>query len=63
MCFIAIYENRRMKAVEIFVRRGRGENRERLSRITLRYIVSTYVNITVYPSVQLLNANKRVFFK
>jgi hypothetical protein len=26
--------------------------------VNLRYIVSTYVNITMYPPVQLLYANK-----
>jgi hypothetical protein len=25
MCFVSIYENRRMKPVEIFLRRGLGE--------------------------------------
>jgi hypothetical protein len=27
--------------------------------VNLRYIVNTYVNITMYPSVQLLYANKK----
>jgi hypothetical protein len=42
MYFVFIYENRRMKPVEVDLRRGRGEN----------------VNIIMYPSVQLLYANR-----
>jgi hypothetical protein len=29
--------------------------------VNLRYIVNTYVNITMYPPVQLLYANKNFF--
>jgi hypothetical protein len=36
-----------MKPVEIFLRRGRGRMMEEINLI--RYIVSTYVNITIYP--------------
>jgi hypothetical protein len=54
MHFVSIYENRRMKPVEIVLRRegGREEGRGRMmEEIKLRYIVSTYVNIRMYPPV------------
>jgi hypothetical protein len=55
--FVSIYENKKMKPVEIVLRRRIMEG------INLRYIVSTYiVNITIYPPAQLLYANK-IFFK
>jgi hypothetical protein len=57
MYFVFIYENRGMKPVEIVLRRGRGM-KENDRGVKLRYIVSTYVNTTVYPPVQLLYANK-----
>jgi hypothetical protein len=53
-----MYENK-MKPVEIVLRRrgwGRGRTME---GINLRYIVSTYANITMYPLVQLLYTNKK----
>jgi hypothetical protein len=53
--FLFIYENRRMKSVEIVLRKG-GRRRRMEGRI---YLVSTYVNITMYPPVQLLYANKK----
>jgi hypothetical protein len=50
MCFVSIFENRRIKPIQIVLRRGEGGKRENdgggKSNI---YIVSTYVNITVYP--------------
>jgi hypothetical protein len=46
MYFVSIYENRRMKPVEIVLRRGgRGRTME---GVNLRHIVST-INITMYP--------------
>jgi hypothetical protein len=57
MYFVFICENKRMRPVEIVLsRRGGGR---RMERINLKYIVSTYVNITMYPPVQLLYANKK----
>jgi hypothetical protein len=47
-----------MKLVEIVQRRGEGGRKRMMERVNLRYIVSTYVNIAIYPSVQLLYANK-----
>jgi hypothetical protein len=52
---VFLYENRRMKPVEIVLRRGRGRMME---RVNLRCIVSTYINITMYPPMQLLYVNK-----
>jgi hypothetical protein len=46
-----------MKPIEIVLRNEKGNE-----GANLRYIVSTYVNITMYPPVQLLYANK-IFFK
>jgi hypothetical protein len=46
-----------MKTVEIVLRRGRGE-RENNGGVNLRHIVSTYVNITMYPPIQLLYVKK-----
>jgi hypothetical protein len=45
-----------MKPIEIVLRNEKGNE-----GANLRYIVSTYVNITMYPPVQLLYANK-IFF-
>jgi hypothetical protein len=57
--FVSIYENRRMKPIEIVLRRkGRWGRRRMMEGVNLRYIVCTYVNITMYPPVQLLYANK-----
>jgi hypothetical protein len=54
MYFAFIYENRRMKPVEIVLRREKGEEGEPWRRgISLRDTVSTYVNITMYPPEQL----------
>jgi hypothetical protein len=63
MYFVSVYENRRMKPVEIVLRREReeGEKRRTVEEINLRYIVSTYVNIKMYPPVQLLYVKN--FFK
>jgi hypothetical protein len=58
MCFVSIYENRRMKPVEIALRRGSERRGRMMEGINLRYIVRTYVNITMYTTVQLLYANK-----
>jgi hypothetical protein len=59
MHVVSIYENRRIKLVEIVLRRGGEKGRGRIMEgVSLRYIVSTYVNVTVYPPVQLLYANK-----
>jgi hypothetical protein len=57
MYFVVIYENRRMKPVEIVLRREE-EGRRRMEEVNLRYIINTYINITVYPLVQLLYSNK-----
>jgi hypothetical protein len=56
MYFVFIYENRRMKLVEIVLRRGK---REMMEGINLIYIVNTYANITMYLLVQLLHAKEK----
>jgi hypothetical protein len=38
-----------MKLVEIVLRRGEEEEGRMMERVNLRYFVSTYVNITMYP--------------
>jgi hypothetical protein len=43
MYFVSIYENRRMKLVEIVLNAVVGAG-----RVNLRYIVSTYVKIIIY---------------
>jgi hypothetical protein len=45
-----------MKPVEIILRRGWGGRI--IEGVNLIYIASTYVNITMYPPIQLLYANK-----
>jgi hypothetical protein len=56
MYFESIYKHRKMKPVKIVLRRGSGRKRENDGggQISLRYIVSTYVNITIYFLVQLV---------
>jgi hypothetical protein len=58
MYFVSIYENRRMKPVEIILRSRERKSRRRMEGVNLRYIVSIYINITMYPPVQLLHAKK-----
>jgi hypothetical protein len=58
MYFVSIHENRRMASGEIVLRRGEGERGRTMERVNLRNTVNTYVNITTYPPVQLLYANK-----
>jgi hypothetical protein len=53
---VFIYENKRMKPVEIFQRRK--VIRRMMDVVNLKYIVSKYVNIIMYPPVQILYANK-----
>jgi hypothetical protein len=49
--FVLIYENRRMKPVEIVLRKELMGRRGRMMEgVSLRYIVSAYVNITCIPS-------------
>jgi hypothetical protein len=50
-----MYENRIMKPLEIVLRRGK---RRMMEGVNLRYILSTYVNVTMYPPVQQLYSNK-----
>jgi hypothetical protein len=49
-----------MKPVEIALRRGEEERGSVMEGANLRYIVSTYVNITMYSPLQLLYANKKI---
>jgi hypothetical protein len=58
MYFVSIYINRRMKPVEIVLRRGKRGRERMMEGANLRYIVSTYVNITMHYPAQLLYANK-----
>jgi hypothetical protein len=58
MYFVFKYENRRMKPVKIFLRRGKGRRGRTMQGVNLRYVVSTYANIPRYLPVQLLYANK-----
>jgi hypothetical protein len=55
---VPIYENRRMKSLEIILRRGRDGSKKMMEGINLGYIVITYVNITIYPPIQILYGNK-----
>jgi hypothetical protein len=49
MYFTCTHENRRMKPVEIVLRRG---------GVNLRFIARTYVNLITYSPAQLLYVNK-----
>jgi hypothetical protein len=53
MYFVFIYENR-VKSVEIALRSGKGREGRRMEGMNL----TKYLNITTYPLVQLLYANK-----
>jgi hypothetical protein len=50
-----------MKLVEIVLRRGEGKEGEENGGGKSKTYVSTYINITMYPPVQLLYANKNNF--
>jgi hypothetical protein len=52
-----------MKPVEIVLRRGRKGKREQDGGVNLRYIVSTYVNITMYPLYNYYMLIKTKFLK
>jgi hypothetical protein len=54
VCFTSIYENRRLKPVEIVLRRVKVRIMERVnpSKINCNH------NVTVYPTVRLFYANK-----
>jgi hypothetical protein len=58
-----IYENTIIKPVEIVLRRGKEDRGGTRQGVKLRYIVNIYVNITMYPLVQLLYADKKQKFK
>jgi hypothetical protein len=61
MCFVFIYENIIKKLVEILLRSGgvgRMRDNDRGGESN-RYIVSTYVNITMYPPIKLLYDNEK----
>jgi hypothetical protein len=47
-----------MKFAEIVLRSGEGERGRMIEGVHLRYVVSTCVDITIHPPVQLLYANK-----
>jgi hypothetical protein len=47
--FVFIYENKRMKPVQSVLRREEEGERENEGGRNLRYIVSTYANISMYP--------------
>jgi hypothetical protein len=57
-----MYENRAMKPVATVLRRGWKEMKERRmegERVNLRYVVSTYVNVTTFFPVQLSHAKTK----
>jgi hypothetical protein len=47
-----------MKPIQIVLKGGEGRRGRKMKGVNLRYIINTYVNITMYPYVQLLYANK-----
>jgi hypothetical protein len=50
MCFVSICENRRMKPVEIVLRRERGkEENDRWGKSNYDIFLNTYINITSIP--------------
>jgi hypothetical protein len=60
--YLFIYENRRMKPVQIVLRRRGGRKGKMMKGTNLiKYIVSTYVHITMHPPVKLVYANKCFF--
>jgi hypothetical protein len=60
MCFVSIHESRRTKPVEIVLRSGKGGRGRMMERVNpIRYVVSTFVNISTHPLAQLLYASKK----
>jgi hypothetical protein len=49
--------------VKIALRKGEGGRGRTMEGVNLRYVVSTYVNIIMYPPIQLLYANKNFLNK
>jgi hypothetical protein len=58
MYFVSISKNRRMKPSKIVLGKGGGGRGRMMEEVNLRYIVSTYVKITMFSPVQLLYVNK-----
>jgi hypothetical protein len=58
---IFVYENRRMKPVEIVLRCGGNKGERQRGQNKLSYIASTYINVTMYSLVQLLYTNENMF--
>jgi hypothetical protein len=48
MCFVSIYEDRTGNLLKLF-QEGEGSRGRMTEGVNLRYIVSTYVNITIFP--------------
>jgi hypothetical protein len=46
---VFIYKNRRMKPLEIVLRREGGGRGKAMEEVNLSYTVSTFANITAYP--------------
>jgi hypothetical protein len=60
MYFVSIYENKRMKPVEIVLRTGGEEKRKNDGggKSNLDLLLAHILNMTVYPPVQQLYDNK-----
>jgi hypothetical protein len=56
MCFVSIYENRRMKS--IVLRKGKEGKGIMMEGANLTKIDCKHIYIKMYPTVQLLYANK-----
>jgi hypothetical protein len=48
-----MYENGTVRPTETVLRRGEGGIKEKGGEVNLRYIVSAFVNVTMYPPIQL----------
>jgi hypothetical protein len=55
---VFIYENKKMKPVEIGLRRGEGGRGRMMEGVNTRYIANTYENIKMYSPLQLLYASE-----
>jgi hypothetical protein len=69
MYFVFTHENRTMKPAEMVLGRWGGRRGRMVERVYLRYIISTYINIIMYPLynyymlIQFFKNKKEFFIK
>jgi hypothetical protein len=63
MYLVLLYENRKVKSVEVYSKKGEEGMKEKNTggESNLDIILNTYVNIRMYPPLQVLHPNKNTY--